>query len=179
MQVVKKYIIFDSPNNVGVYQIENFYIGKSGNILARITHHIKEVIEAERSKIIFNKKKLYLISSVLKNKKLQVRHLDKKQSKEKFYIEELYPILPLVNIEFVTEKMITDKQIKISKFLKYKSVNYILDRFTSKYYVSKVIFSDILILEISPTYEQAKKRLKNYIATKAPNKKSRAKRKNK
>lgn len=177
MQVIKKYVIFNSPNNVGVYQIENFYVGKSGNILARITHHIIEVIKAEESKIIFNKKKLYLIGSILKSKKLQVKHLDKKQSKEKFYIEELYPNLPLTNIEFVTEKMVRDKQIKISKILKYKSINYILDRFTSKYYVSKVIFNDILILEIESTYEAAKKKLKSYVATKAPHKKSRAERK--
>ena len=73
--------------------------------------------------------------------------------------------------------MVRDKQIKISKILKYKSINYILDRFTSKYYVSKVIFNDILILEIESTYEAAKKKLKSYVATKAPHKKSRVERK--
>ena len=87
MQVIKKYVIFDSPNNVGVYQIENFYVGKSSNILARITHHIIEVIKAKESKIIFNKKKLYLIGSILKSKKLQVKHLDKNRVKRSFILK--------------------------------------------------------------------------------------------
>ena len=63
MMIVKKVIIFDSPNNKGVYQIENFYVGKSENILGRITYHILDVLNIDKTKVVYNKEKLYLIYS--------------------------------------------------------------------------------------------------------------------
>lgn len=174
MQIVKNYVIFDSPCNIGVYQIENFYIGKSGNILSRITHHIKEVIKAEDAKIVYNKEKLYLIKSALEKGKLTVKHLDKDPKKEVHYIEKLYSILPLVNIEFVTEKMILSRRRTVNKLLKNKKLIFISDKFANKYHVCKIVINGFIIIKMATSYEKAKSNLLEYI--KHPPKKPRSER---
>lgn len=163
MQIIKNYIIFDSPNNVGVYQIENFYIGKSGNILSRITHHIKEVIKAEDTKIVYNKEKLYLIKSALEKGKLTVKHLDKNPKQEVYYIEKLYSTLPLTNIEFVTDKMILARRRTVNKLLKNKKLMFISDKFASRYYVCKLVINGFIIIKMAASYEKAKSSLLDYV----------------
>lgn len=175
MQIVKQYIIFDSPCNVGVYQIENFYIGKSGNILSRITHHIKEVIKANEVKIIYNKEKLYLIKSALEKGKINVRHLDKDPKKEVFYIDKLYSTLPLTNIEFVTDKMILERRKMVNKLLKNRKLMFISDKFANKYNVCKIVVNGFIVIKMSTSYEKAKANLLEYI--KYPVKKPRSERK--
>lgn len=175
MMLVKKVVVFDSPNNKGVYQIEDFYIGKSGNILGRITYHILEVLNIEKSKVIFNKEKLYLIYSILKNRKLKITHLDRNTKKEKEYIEILYPILPLVNIEFVTEKMRLKKQELFLKTIKNKKPTITFEKFSSKFVVAKTFVSGATIFKISWTQLKAHELLNNYFQKKFY-KKSRAER---
>lgn len=175
MQIVKNYVIFDSPCNIGVYQIENFYIGKSGNILSRITHHIKEVIKTEDSKVVYNKEKLYLIKSALEKGKLTVKHLDKNPKEEVHYIEKLYSILPLTNIEFVTDKMILARRRTVNKLLKNKKLVFISDKFASKYHVCKLVINGFIIIKMSASYEKDKSNLLDYV--KHPHKKPRAERK--
>lgn len=170
--IIKEFIIFDNPKNYtsGVYLIENFYVGMSGNFVNRIASHIIEVLSIEESNIVYNKEKLYLISNVLKNRKLKVKILHKDQKKEEQYISWLYFENPLVNIEFITPEMIARKQKQITSKLKGIKLDIKISQFTSKFYIASTIINKTVIFKIARTSKDAKLKLEKYLTIKPPKK---------
>ena len=136
--IVLNYV--DIANNLqvnhGVYQLGDFYIGKSKDIRARITSHVLELVELESEKVVFNTCKLYRIEEALKTGRLKVTVLDSDMEKEEYYIKKLFPSLPLTNIEFVTPKMIERKFIKIKKL----KLNCTVHRLYNRFYIIKLCY---------------------------------------
>jgi hypothetical protein len=180
LNIIRKYVIIDNPCEYksGIYLIEDFYVGKSTNIISRISAHILEVINSKNAKVVHNKEKLYLIQSILKNRKLKVKVIDEGLSKEVFHIERLYSILPLTNIEFVTKGMSTKKQKFICSKIKDEKVNVVYEKF-NKYWVAKTTIKNKVYFKIAKTQKQAEELLKNYFKLKIGSVKEKKKKVNK
>lgn len=165
IKIVKKYINLVNPKNItsGVYLIENFYVGKSNNIHNRIAHHIIEALSVDESDTTYNVEKLYLISKILNTRKLKIKILDKDIKKEKDYIEKLYVKLPLVNIEFVTPSMVSEKQNNIVNTLNNKRYKVATEKFTRKFYVTYVRFKGLFVFKIASKEDYSKTLLLKYL----------------
>lgn len=112
-----KFIEFENSVSIvgsGVYVIENFYVGKTNNIVNRIVSHILECFYEEYGcKNSFNKEKSYKIKEVLKTRKLRVKLIDSEQNRESIYINELKEKFLLTNIVGVkTSKKFTKNELK-------------------------------------------------------------------
>lgn len=122
--------------NRGVYQLGDFYIGRSENIRQRITSHVLELLESENKKVVSNTCKLYRIEEAFKTGRLTVTILDSDMDKEEYHIKKLFPKLPLTNIEFVTPKMIENKFAKIKKL----GLNCTVHRLYNRFYIIKLCY---------------------------------------
>lgn len=163
LNIIKKCILLENPKNYkgGVYFIEDFYIGKSKDILSRIASHVLEVLTVETSKKVNNREKLYLIYSILKTRKLRVKILTSNQKQEESYIKEFYHKFPLTNIEFVTDDMRLEKQKYIISKAKNKTFEF--ERFTSLFVVAKLKVNNNYVFKIAKTKNLALKSLNSYL----------------
>lgn len=155
--IILNYIDIDNPDNIksGVYQIENFYIGKSNNIEIRIVNHILELLKAFGTKKISNKEKLYCIYKILLERRLKISILSDEQEREEEFIKNYYPNLPLTNIEFVTEKMIELKYKKVYNQNKYWVKEEEL--FLNKFVVNTMEIKDYVVFKIEPLPKKRRK----------------------
>jgi len=97
----------------GVYQLENFYIGKSGGFRSRFAYHLMEAIGVIKD---VNYKKNQKIRETLCKRKLEIKILCNDPEKEEAYIVKYSTILPLTNIEFIhthPNKKIQPKKKKV------------------------------------------------------------------
>lgn len=165
LAIVSEYVILNNPKNYksGVYLIEDFYVGKSKNIISRIASHVLEVINADTHKVVHNKEKLFLICEILKTRKLNVKVLDKDQEKEETYIKKLYNDLPLTNVEFVTKEMSNCKREKYQRETRNKPLEIKVVNFTLKFKVAYVKLNNLYIFKISTTEARARGLLKEYL----------------
>jgi len=170
--IISSFVEIDNSENYteGVYQIENFYIGRSKNIESRIVYHILELIDIEEGKIL-NKEKLFLIKSVLKERKLKVKILSSNQEEEEFFIKELYNKIPLTNIEFVTPSMQDIRRLQHISLAENKKYFINVVRFTSDLFVAKTVINKTLIFKIAYKSKVAQAQLKDYLNPSSKNKK--------
>lgn len=117
-KVLNDYIEYDCSGFIkhgGIYLIENFYIGQTGNITNRLASHILECFYEEYGCITYvNKEKREAILKVLETRKLRVKLLSDDLSKEKELIQEYYlnefPLLNKVYINKELKKKLAKKQ---------------------------------------------------------------------
>ena len=86
----------------GVYMIEDFYIGETGNLLNRIVSHLLEIFYEKYNKKYntsdsYNKEKSLKIRKILLERKLKLKLIDIDRSKETYYINDKYKDLLLTN----------------------------------------------------------------------------------
>lgn len=97
---LSSFVEIDNPLKFrrGVYQLGNFYIGKSNGFRSRFAYHLMEVIGVIKEA---NSKKNQKIREVLRKRKLEIKILCNDPEKEEAYIIKYSNILPLTNIEFI------------------------------------------------------------------------------
>lgn len=158
-KIILKFVVFQNPKNYteGVYQLGNFYIGRTKDFKSRVTSHVMELINFPKG---CNKAKSYMLAKTLTSGKLTVKILSKNQEDEEQLIEKLYPTLPLTNYEFVTKTMVSKKRKIITE--KYKNQQIRIKSF-GKLIVAITNISNISIFKIANTAEVAKKMLLSYL----------------
>ena len=119
-KILNDYVEYDSNGyikNGGVYLIEDFYIGQTGNITSRLAFHILECFYKEYDCITYvNEEKREAILKVLETRKLKVKLLDDDMKKEKGYIQDYYLNgYPLLNKVYVNKKLKKDLATKLKK----------------------------------------------------------------
>lgn len=113
---INSFVEFENELNTdsGVYFIEDYYIGKSKNIVKRIAQHLADTLKKKNSWNIknLNIKKIECLIATLKVKKLKVLILDSDMDKENDYINMHYLTSPLTNKQGVTKE---NKEAKIAE----------------------------------------------------------------
>ncbi len=156
----------------GVYQIENFYVGRSVNFKQRLASHILEMVGTCNAKIHPNKYKMYEMQRVLCDRKLKITILDSDAEREPEYIKELYSKLPLVNVEFVSDGMRESKRLQYAELLRGEKVTFEITMFNNKYVVCRAVLKGTNIYRIAESVTRAKAELEKYINLKATKNKS-------
>jgi hypothetical protein len=96
---LKNFIEFENNFNSiqGVYFIEDFYIGKSGNLNNRLAGHLTELCHLYTAD---NLEKSFKIIEILSIRKLKVKILSNNPKDEKMFIQEYSLKYPLLNTQF-------------------------------------------------------------------------------
>jgi len=89
--------IEDSLGSEGVYFIEDFYIGRTHNIISRLSAHIIEIFEPQKGS---NQEKKLKIENILKYRKLKTVIISNNKNDEKELIIQYSSKYNLANIRF-------------------------------------------------------------------------------
>lgn len=99
---ISDYVYFDGwDGKTGVYMINDFYIGRTSDIIQRATYHILDAIVGyyDGKNILKSK---HILDIIYRDDKITIKRLDKKQKEEANYIKEYSnrKEYKLTNIEF-------------------------------------------------------------------------------
>lgn len=109
-KILNNFVEYDSNSfimPVGVYLIEDFYIGQTNNINSRIAFHILECFYKEYGCITYvNAEKREAILKVLETRKIKVKLLTDDIKQEKKLIQEYYlNEFPLLNKTYINNEL--------------------------------------------------------------------------
>lgn len=162
------FVLIDNPLNVSecVYQIEDFYIGKTVNIKNRVSSHLVESLRVYDSNLFINKEKAYEIQNILKIKKLSIAVISLKQSDEEYLVKKLYKTLNLTNKEFVSEGMLEEKRYAQCKIFSKTNCKPELTPLGNRYFTASFTIGDKHVYRVAKTKEKALKSLETYLIPK-------------
>lgn len=117
---LSNYINFINPCDAkeGVYFIENFYIGKSGNLKNRMVYHLLDLMRSTTvAGAKLNYEKITKMRKIISHRPITVVVLDDNPETENLYIDGYYLCNPLTNKLAVTGSR---KLLKAKNILQYR-----------------------------------------------------------